>query len=190
MIRTSGSFRPQLEAIEDRNAPGSLLGTDPGPDLSFLPVIPAALPQGSTTSTSPVVDFPTRSIVFGESTLIRTEHGVTMHLKAEGLPAGVYTFWIPIFAPGGTSPIAAGRVAGHVVGEGGNLNFTAHLKEGEIISGHPVFPSGAIQDAQTQDIGMVVRYHGPAQPGRIYEQTHTYDAAGATDFLFSIHRSS
>jgi hypothetical protein len=189
MSRTTSSFRPQLDAIEERNAPGSLLGTGEPPEFVLNPALAAAAGEGATQTTRAVVDFATRSIVFGESTLTRTDHGVTLHLTAEGLPAGVYTFWVPIFAPGGTVPIAAGRVAGHVVGEGGKLTFAAHLNEGEIISGHPVFPSGALQDAQLQDIGMVVRYHGPAEPGRIYEQTHTYDAA-ASDFLFTRHNAS
>jgi hypothetical protein len=146
--------------------------------------------QAATRTTSAVVEFANRSVVRGESTLTRTDHGITMHLTATGVPAGAYTGWIPIFNPGGTVPIAAGRVAGHVVGEGGNLNFAVHLNEGEIISGHPVFPSGSVQDARGQDIGMVVRYHGPAEPGRTFEQTHTFEPSRATDFLFTIHRVS
>jgi len=132
-----------------------------------------------------VVDFPTRSIVFGESTLTRTDRGITMHLTATGLPAGAYTGWIRIFSEDGSS--VAGRVAGHIVGEGGELTFSAHLNEGEIIGGHPVFPSGSLQDARGQDIVMVVRYHGPEDPGFIYEQTHTFELGVAIDALFTIH---
>jgi hypothetical protein len=143
--------------------------------------------HAATQTTSPVVDFATRSIVFGESTLTRTEHGITMHLTASGVPAGAYTAWIPIFGPNG--PIAAGRVAGHVVGEGGELTFSAHLQEGEILSGHPVIPSGSLTDARLQDIGMVVRSHGPADPERIYEQTHTFDN-NAFDYLFTRHNAA
>jgi hypothetical protein len=141
-------------------------------------------------STSDVVDFPTRSIVLGTSTLTRTDKGITMHLTATGVPAGVYTAWIPIFEPGGTAPVQAGWVAGHVVGEGGNLTFTAHLKEGEFYSGHPNFPNGgSLTDARLQDIGMVVRSHGPADPGRIYEQTHTFEPGVAVDYLFTRHNA-
>jgi hypothetical protein len=149
----------------------------------------AAPGQAPTRTTRDVVDFDMRDIVVGESTLTRTDRGITMHLTAEGLPPGVYSGWIPIFNPGGTMPIAAGRVAGHLVGEGGNLTFSVHLKEGEVISGHPVFPSGSVEDARRQDIGMVVRYHGPPDPGFIYEQTHTYEPDVAVDFLFTIHRA-
>jgi hypothetical protein len=149
----------------------------------------AANERAAIRTTRPVVDFPTRSIFFGESTLTRTDNGITMHLTATGLPAGAYSGWIPIFDPGGTVPVAAGRVAGHVVGEGGELSLTAHLKEGEIISGHPVFPSGSLDDARHQDIGMVVRYHGPADPDRIYEQTHTFEPDAAIDALFTRHNA-
>jgi hypothetical protein len=144
--------------------------------------------NGATQSTQPVVDFKTKSIVWGESTLTRTDNGITMHLTASGVPAGAYTGWIPIFNPGGP-PRTAGWVAGHVVGEGGQLTFTAHLKEGEILEGHPIFSNGgSLQDARAEDIGMVVRSHGPAEPGRIHEQTHTFEDGVATDFLFTIHR--
>ena len=232
--RRGGTFRPQLEALEDRFAPGSLLETpvlftDLGgslaakqrdaSDLALLvgaatsqlaatpplsheaapPSNPEAPPpalstplssaQAPTVTTRPVVDFATQSIVFGESTLTRTDQGITIHLTATGVPAGVYSGWIAIFNPGGTFPVAAGRVAGHVVGEGGNLTFSVHLNEGEIISGHPVFPSGSLQDALRQEIRMVVRYHGPADPGRIYEQTHTFEPTRAFNFLITIHQA-
>jgi hypothetical protein len=202
--------RPRLDVLEDRFAPGSLLASSPAAlidvsallaaaqrqavdnaaDSADIALMAAQANEAAMQTTRPVVDFVTRSIVLGESTLTRTDDGITMHLTASGVPAGVYSGWIPLFHPGGTTPIAAGRVAGHVVGEGGQLTLTAHLQEGEIISGHPVFPSGSLQDARLQDIGMVVRYHGPADPGRIYEQTHTFEPGVATDFLFTIHRAA
>ncbi len=185
-----GTFRPQLEALDERLAPGGLLGVSPAAADLALAWLQASQQQAATQTTNPVVDFATRTIVFGESTLTRTDDGITMHLTAEGVPAGVYSGWIPLFNPGGTVPVAAGRVAGHVVGEGGKLTFSVHLNEGEIIEGHPVLPRGSLQDAQGQDIGMVARYHGPLDPGRIYEQTHTYDAAHASDFLFTRHNAS
>src|SRR5438045_66483 len=90
--RRGGTYRPQLEALEDRFAPGSLFGTSPGPliepgdaaaaDLAFLAGLQAGQQQGAIVTTSPVVDFATRSIVFGESTLTRTDNGVTAHLTA------------------------------------------------------------------------------------------------------------
>ena len=154
-----------------------------------LAVATASGDSGATQTTRPVVDFPTRMIVFGESTLTRTDDGITMHLTASGLPAGAYSGWMPIFESGGTMPVVAGWVAGHVVGNGGNLTFSVHLQEGEMISGHPVFPGGSVTDARAQDIGMVVRYHGPVDPGRVYEQTHTFEPGVAIDALFTRHNA-
>jgi hypothetical protein len=150
---------------------------------------PPTTAPAATQTTRTVVDFATRSMVFGESTLTRTDNGITMHLTATGVPAGAYSGWIPIFHPGGMVPVAAGRVAGHIVGEGGKLTLTAHLEEGEFISGHPMFPSGSVQDARLQDIAMAVRYHGPADPGRIYDQTHTFEPGVAVDYLFTRHNA-
>jgi hypothetical protein len=148
----------------------------------------AAPPDDENTTTRPVVDFPTRTLVFGESTLTRSDDGIKMQFKATNLPAGAYSAWMPIFEPGGTTPVVAGWVGGHVIGEGGNLAFSVHLKEDEVISGHPVFPSGSLEDAHGHDIGMVIRYHGPVDPQYVYEQTHTFEPGVAIDALFTIHR--
>jgi hypothetical protein len=149
----------------------------------------------ATQTIRPVVVFGTQPpnpgppIVMGVSTLTRTDNGITMHLTAYDLPAGAYSAWMPIFHPGGMMPVAAGRVGGHVIGAGGTLNIAVHLQEGEIIEGHPVFPAGSVQDARLQDIGMVIRYHGPADPGFIYEQTHTFELGVAVDALFTRHNA-
>jgi hypothetical protein len=136
-------------------------------------------------TTSPVVDFATRSITFGESTLTRTAHGVTARLHASGLTPGAYTFWMRVDAPG-MGPIS-GRLAGHVVGQDGILNFSAHVSVGEVLSGNPDFPSGPLQDPLHARITLVVRSHGPAEPGRIFEQTHTFEPGRAFNYLISVH---
>ena len=186
MSRTHRSCRPQLEALEGRAVPGSLLGSpETGPDLAILAGIFAAQQEAATRTTSPVVDFATRSVVYGESTVTRTDNGVTAHLTATGLEPGVYTFWMRVDAPG-MGPVA-GRLAGHVVGQDGILNFSAHVSLGEVLSGNPDFPSGPLQDPLHSQITLVVRSHGPADPGRIYEQTHTFEAGVAVNYLRSIH---
>ena len=146
--------------------------------------------NAATQTTRPVFLFGTSTEV-GESTLTRTDNGITMRLTVDDVPAGAYTAWIPIFGPGATDPpVTAGWVAGHVVGEGGQLTFTAHLKEGEILSGHPMLSNGgSLTDARLQNIGMVVRSHGPADPGRIYEQTHTFEDGVAFNYLFTRHNA-
>ena len=180
--RRGGTFRPQLEALEDRFAPAAL-GWDGPPALGSA--MAAGSSHGAVTTTSPVVDFDTQSIVFGESTLMRTANGVTAHLTATGLTPGVYTFWMRVDAPG-MGPVA-GRLAGHVVGQDGILNFSAHVSVGEVLSGNPHLPSGPLQDPLHAKITLVVRAHGPADPGRIYEQTHTFEAGVAVNYLRSIH---
>src|SRR5262249_20124892 len=150
--RRRATFRPQVEVLEHRLAPGSLHGMGQPPlndnddddqpgqqrdddELARMAAI---------TTTRPVVDFATQSITYGASTLMRTANGLTVHLHASGLTPGAYTFWMKVDAPG-MGPIA-GRLAGHVVGQSGIANFSAHVSVGEVLSGHPVFPSGPLQD--------------------------------------------
>src|SRR5262249_51176898 len=112
-----------------------------------------------------------------------------------GLPAGAYTFWMKVDTTlaDGTIVTVSGRLAGHVVGRGGNLNFSAHVSAGEVLGAgndvNPDFPSGPLQDPLHAQITLVVRYHGPAEPGRIDEQPHTYEPTGAVNFLRSVHRA-
>jgi hypothetical protein len=180
--RRGGTFRPQLEALEDRLTPGALSGAAP-PDLG--PGLAASQQQGAIVTPSPVVLFTDHSVVVGESTLMRTENGVTAHLTASGLAPGAYTFWMRVDIPGvGT---VSGRLAGHVVGQDGILNFSAHVSVGEVLSGNPHLPSGPLQDPLHAKITLVVRAHGPADPGRIYEQTHTFEPTTAVNYLISIH---
>ncbi len=183
-----GTFRPQLEALEDRLTPGGLSGAAP-PALG--PALVDCWSHGATRTTSPVVDFATRSIVFGESTLTRTDHGVSIRLTTSGLPPGAYTAWWVVVNNPDTAPgtRTVGRAAGHVVGQSGNATFAAHLKEGEILQGHPTLSGGSLQDARRAEIRMVIRYHGPVDPRRVHEQTHTFEPDRARDVLITIHRA-
>ena len=192
--RHGSTYRPQVEVLETRLAPGSLGASshaiNPGdsddPDLTFLAAMAFDAQQGAVTTTSPVVDFATRSIVFGESTVMRTENGITASLTVSGLPPGAYTFWMRVDAPG-VAP-AAGRLAGHVVGESGNATFAGHVKTGDVV-GNPSIPGleGTLQDPLHANITLVVRSHGPADPGQIHEQTHTFQPGVAVNYLISIH---
>ena len=185
MSRTHVSCRPQLEVLEDRLTPGSLLGSaDPAPDIALLAGIFAAEQQAAIQTTSEVRLIADGTVV-GSSTLIRTDNGVTVHLTASGLAPGAYTFWMRVDAPG-MGPVS-GRLAGHVVGQDGILNFSAHVSVGEVLSGNPDLPSGPLQDPLHAQIRLVVRSHGPAEPGRIFEQTHTFEPDRAFNLLISVH---
>ena len=181
MSRTHLCFRPQLEALEHRLTPGG--GT---PAATLGPALVASPQSEMVSTTRPVVDFATHTIVFGESTVTRTADGVTVHLSVSGLPPGAYTLWMAVDAPG--LPRAAGRLAGHVVGEGGNLTFSAHLKVGDVV-GDPSIPglAGTLQDPLHATITLVVRSHGPADPGEIFDQTHTFQPLTAFNYLVSVH---
>jgi hypothetical protein len=190
--RRRGTFRPQVEALEDRFAPVALPGMPKPPDLAFLAGLQAAQQQRAIPTTNDVILLADGSVV-GSSTLIRTEQGVTAHLTASGLEPGAYTFWMKVDTtlPDGTIVTVSGRLAGHVVGQDGILNFAAHVSEGEILGAgndvNPDFPSGALQDPLHSQITLVVRSHGEADPGHIYEQTHTHEPTVAFNFLRSIH---
>lgn len=236
--RRGGTYRPQLEVLEGRLAPGALAGAlQPPPidpagiaaqrdreaaQLAFLAGLQAGPRPGPTpapapdlreplqgagaggggggsqadsrggsqrpvVTTNPVVDFATRTIVFGESTVMRRENGITAHLHASGLEPGVYTFWMGVAVPG-VPGSPAGRLAGHVVGESGIANFSGHVREGDIV-GNPSIPGreGTLQDPLHATVTLVVRSHGPAEPGRIHEQTHSFEPDRAFNFLISIH---
>ena len=191
--RRRATVRPQLEVLENRLAPGSLHGLGHPPKLDdddddrpgHRREVDVLARTAAVSIPRPVVDFATQSIVFGESTVTRTANGVTAHLTASGLAPGAYTFWMKVDAPDGST--VSGRLAGHVVGQDGILNFSAHVSVGEVLSGNPDFPSGPLQDPLHAQIRLVVRYHGPADPGRIHEQTHTFEPTTAVNYLISIH---
>src|SRR5262245_20980400 len=120
-----GNFRPRLEALEDRLAPGALPGT-PGLSLlddpmglaaekreaADLAAASSASANAATRTTSPVVEFAHQDVVIGESTLTRNDHGVSIFLTIPNAPAGAYTAWFRVFNPGVTGSIAgwaAGR---------------------------------------------------------------------------------
>jgi hypothetical protein len=189
MSRSRFSFCPQLEALEDRFAPGTLFGEPESPvNLALLAGIHAGQQEAAMRTTSPVVERANPGVVRGESTLLRTDTGISINLTASGLQQGVYTLWWAVINPGATGPIV-GYGTGHVVGPHGTATFAAHLNEGEFISGHPVFPGGTLQDARQAEIRVVIRYHGAVDPGQLQQQLKTYqpELGAQNDLLITIH---
>ena len=158
-----------------------------------------------TSSTSDVYLW-NSTVVVGSSKIVRNQNGVNVTVNTSGLePGNAVTIWLVIFnnpsecvdGCDGTdleNPNVAGDViygAGHVVGGNGTAHFAAHLNEGD--SGGSLFPqpSPGLIDAETAEIHIVVRSHGPAIPGMIPEQIHTVegdcDPNVCEDVQFAIH---
>ncbi len=195
--RRVNSFHPQLEVLEDRLAPGTVFGAsplvDPGSlgaarhrqesEIAVLTGLAAGHAQASVRTTSDVISF-ADGTVKGSSTLIRTDNGISVHLTTSGLQQGAYSVWWVVIEEGA---FKVGNATGRVVGPEGTATFAAHLNEGETLVGHPTLSGGSLQDARQAEIRVVIRFHGPADLGRIFEQTHTFEPGVGVDAQRSIH---
>ncbi|MBJ2173922.1 hypothetical protein JBL43_06710 [Aureibaculum sp. A20] len=97
------------------------------------------------------------------SSLIRTENGITANFKTKQLiPGNAYTLWWIVFGetPG---PPASLFAVGHVVGQGGNRDFSAHLNT-----------SPNFKNPLTAEVHMVLRTHGAAVREIVDEQIGGY----------------
>jgi hypothetical protein len=140
----------------------------------------------ATQTTSPVTTFAGAPVGTSTSTLVRTDSGIAFSLQTTGLQAGhAVTIWWMVFNPNG--PLSVQYAAGHVIDEGGAAEFGGTLQEGDtegVINGGP-----GLLDAQGANVVLVVRDHGPADPGRVDEQIHTIGACNptCTDLQMSMH---
>ena len=103
----------------------------------------------------------------GESTLIRKSDGITVHLKTNGLiPGNAYTMWFVVFGttPG---PPSSTYAAGQIIGDNGKGNFSGHLSVGDIFDTPALM---TVFNDPTTEVHIVVRTHGPAQPGMVSSQ--------------------
>jgi len=90
-----------------------------------------------------------------------------------------------VFNPDGS--VSVQNAAGHVIDEGGGAEFGGHLKVGDtdgVIDGGP-----GLLDALGANVVLVVRDHGPKDPGTVDEQIHTFGACNptCTDLQISMH---
>jgi len=105
------------------------------------------------------------------STIHRNKNGITVNFKTKNLiPNNAYTLWFVIFADAGGPPIST-YAAGHVVGGSGKGNFSAHKSVGEIMEGERVFN---FNNPETAEVHLALRSHGPAIPGMVDEQIHSF----------------
>ena len=144
-----------------------------------------------TISTVPVNDLVNGGVVAGASSKInRTDRGITVSVNTTVNP-GTYTMWLLIWNnpenckgnpdlglrcfPPLDPPSCVLYGAGHVVGNNGKLNYTAHQQAWVPGSG-PDCGNG-LTNPRGADVHAAVRTHGEAIPGMIPEQIHTFGGA-------------
>jgi len=138
----------------------------------------------ATQTSSPVTTFAGKEV--GTSTLTRTGSGISFSLSTTGLePGHAVTIWWMVFNPNGA--LSVQYAAGHVIDEGGAAEFGGHLSVGDtdgVINNGP-----GLLDATGATVVLVVRDHGPADPGRVSEQIHTFGTCNptCTDRQMSMH---
>ncbi|MDH3697658.1 MAG: hypothetical protein OER83_03675 [Flavobacteriaceae bacterium] len=142
--------------------------------------------------------------IVGTSTLHRNANGITMNFKAEGLDKGyTYTVWWVIWNfpencfegcddPDFATPDAVGvdvlYAGGNVAGNAGKIAISGHLNE-EDTSGsiRELFGLGVpigLLDAESAEVHLVLRSHGPAIPGMVNEQISSYEGGCTDPFAF------
>ena len=152
--------------------------------IGLLSVVVISRAGAATQSSSPVATFAGAAV--GTSTLTRTDSGIAFSLQTTGLQGGhAVTIWWMVFNPDG--PLSVQYAAGHVIDEGGVAEFGGHLSVGDtegVINGGP-----GLLDAQGADVVLVVRDHGPTDPGTVSEQIHTFGVCNptCTDLQMSMH---
>jgi hypothetical protein len=152
--------------------------------VGLLSVVLISRAGAATQTTSPVTTF--AGTVVGTSTLTRTDSGISFSLSTTGLQAGhAVTIWWMVFNP--DRSVSVQYAAGHVIDEGGAAGFGGHLQVGDtdgVINGGP-----GLLDALGANVVLVVRDHGPHDPGRVDEQIHTFGVCNptCTDLQMSMH---
>jgi len=152
----------------------------------------------------PVVKFNTTEVVpYAGAQLARTDGGVSASIHSVGLPGDhAYTVWWVVFndpsgcvdgcglddvlaavgpsANNNPADIGVFYMAGHYVGAHGVAGFGASLREGDasycVPAGDGPFSAlcNPLIDAETADIHLVVRDHGPIQAGQFKAQVSSF----------------
>jgi hypothetical protein len=155
--------------------------------VGLLSVVLVSRAGADTPTSSPVATF--AGAVVGSSTLTRTASGVSFSLQTTGLQAGhAVTVWWMVLNPNGS--LSVQYAAGHVIDEGGAAEFGGYLQVGDtdgVINDGP-----GLLDATGANVVLVVRDHGPADPGRVNQQVHTFDVCNptCTDLQMSMHAAA
>ena len=148
--------------------------------------------------------------ITGTSTLHRNKNGITVNFKAKNLKPGAYTIWWVIwnnpmecgdpeilepcveadFGKAGDVGVEVMYAGGHVVGNNGKGNFSAHLNAGDDTPesmntsfGFPSVGGLAVGNTFDAEVHIVLRTHGPKVPGLVNEQISSYGGGCDTPFL-------
>ena len=166
--------------------------------VGLLAAIPLSRAGAATQTTSDVTLISDPSMVVGTSTLTRTESGISFTLQTTGLEPGhaVTIWWMVVNPDGGVAVLYA---AGHVVDEDGTAEFGGYLQVGDSTGALPVgtmVTDTSLEDALDATVYLVVRDHGPAKPGLVNQQIHTFGVCNpegvehCTDLQISEHQPS
>ena len=134
----------------------------------------------------------------GQAQMVRADNGVLVNLVTTNLvPGNVHTLWFVVIAApencaaspctggdvlGNTSVVQAdaGYAGGAVADANGSLAFTHFQPQGALINGW--FERGLV-DADTSEIHLVVKDHGPAIEGRLGEMLTTFREGCTTESI-------
>jgi hypothetical protein len=166
--------------------------------LAAIPLSRAGAAGAATQSTRDVTLIldppPDPPIVVGTSTLTRTDSSLSFSLSTTGLEPGhaVTIWWMVVNPDGGVAVLYA---AGHVIDADGTAEFGGSLQVGDS-KGWEMGDdeSKSLEDARAATVYLVVRDHGPAKPGIVDEQIHTFGACNpkglehCTDLQISEHK--
>jgi hypothetical protein len=166
--------------------------------VGLLAAIPLSRAGAATQTTSDVTLISDPSVVVGTSTLTRTQSGISFSLETTGLEPGhaVTIWWMVVNPDGGVAVLYA---AGHVVDEDGTAEFGGYLQVGDSTGALPVgamVTDTSLEDALDATVYLVVRDHGPAKPGLVNQQIHTFGVCNpeggehCTDLQISEHQPS
>lgn len=159
--------------------------------VALVGIVPAGHAAPATRDVSEVFLFADPSVVVGSSLLVRNDNGVAGTVQTSGLaPGDAVTVWWVIFNHPSEcttdAPFRCGEAdlfdpdvetsvlhaAGEVIGGNGTGRFGSYLTEGDTTGA--LFGPGLL-DSREADVHFVVRTHGPAIPGLIPAQIHTFD---------------
>jgi hypothetical protein len=154
--------------------------------LGLLSAIPLSRAGAAAQTTSDVTRISDNAEV-GTSTLTRTGSGISFSLETTGLQPGhaVTIWWMAANPDGGIAVLYA---AGHVIDPGGAAEFGGYLQVGDD-SGYQMGDDRTLEDARAATVYLVVRDHGPAKPGVVDDQIHTFGECNLVchDLQLSVH---